>query len=220
MKFTVICQDQQMRASLRHLIQQYDPKITITDTESIGSAAKINSEKEKIDLAIYYIDLLNEGWEELKQLRSQLSEIPILVIGDYESNEQIRKTIFTGADGCISIHFTWRTAVTVIERILKGEIVSPPIHYHVDKKSQAGSLDSKTAVQESHGEQIRLTPRQLSVLKLIQQGKSNKEIARELDMALSTVKIHCAAIFKELGVNNRTQAARVIEQHFDLNLTE
>ncbi len=57
-----------------------------------------------------------------------------------------------------------------------------------------------------------LTPRQVDVLYLLMRGKSNKEIARILDLSEGTVKIHCMAIFRELGVNNRTQAAIRAEQ--------
>ena len=53
----------------------------------------------------------------------------------------------------------------------------------------------------------RLTVRQKDVLQLIIEGKSNKQIARELDLCEGTVKIHCMAIFRELEVTNRTQAA-------------
>jgi DNA-binding NarL/FixJ family response regulator len=53
----------------------------------------------------------------------------------------------------------------------------------------------------------KLTLRQLDVLRLIQHGKSNKEIARALNLVEGTVKLHCVAIFQRLNVTNRTQAA-------------
>lgn len=53
----------------------------------------------------------------------------------------------------------------------------------------------------------RLTPRQKDVFKAVCQGKSNKQIARELDMAEATVKLHLTSVFKALGVQTRTQAA-------------
>lgn len=62
----------------------------------------------------------------------------------------------------------------------------------------------------------RLTPRQLDVLYLIRQGHSNKQIARVLDLAEGTVKIHCMSVFRELGVCNRTQAA-IMSEKFDLS---
>ena len=52
----------------------------------------------------------------------------------------------------------------------------------------------------------RLTPRQREVLSLMAEGKSNKEIAKELGLAAGTVKIHVSSIFKALNVNNRTLA--------------
>lgn len=57
---------------------------------------------------------------------------------------------------------------------------------------------------------LDLTPRQIEVLELVNQGRSNKEIARELEVTEGTVKVHCKAIFRALGVDNRTQAAVMV----------
>ena len=59
----------------------------------------------------------------------------------------------------------------------------------------------------------QLTPRQREVLALLTEGKTNKAIATELGMAVGTVKIHCLAIFRQLKVENRTQAAMVASKH-------
>jgi len=59
---------------------------------------------------------------------------------------------------------------------------------------------------------FRLTPRQKDVLYLVREGKSNKEIARRLDLSEGTVKIHCMSVFRTLGVSNRTQAAILAEK--------
>ena len=56
------------------------------------------------------------------------------------------------------------------------------------------------------GEVARLTPRQSDVLALVARGLSNKEIARDLELAEGTVKLHVTALLKALGVNNCTQA--------------
>lgn len=61
--------------------------------------------------------------------------------------------------------------------------------------------------------QPELTPRQQQILKLLQAGKVNKEVARELDIGLGTVKQHIVAIFKKLKVRNRTAA---VSRHLDL----
>jgi len=62
-------------------------------------------------------------------------------------------------------------------------------------------------VEEFADQNFELTPRQRDVLGLLMWGKSNKDIARTLNLSEGTVKIHCLAIFRALGVSNRTQAA-------------
>ena len=65
----------------------------------------------------------------------------------------------------------------------------------------------------------RLTRRQRDVLRLLSEGRSNKEIATALGLSAGTVKIHVSSIFKSLGVNNRTQAvivaAKLMQQEAD-----
>lgn len=82
----------------------------------------------------------------------------------------------------------------------------PPLHL--------GNLVSEAlpAVCSPETSETELTGRQREVLWLLSQGKSNKEIARVLDLAEGTVKIHCMAIFQKLNVRNRTEAAMRAEQ--------
>lgn len=58
-----------------------------------------------------------------------------------------------------------------------------------------------------HREQIKLTNRQLDVLRLLAAGLSNKQICRDLELSEGTLKVHIAAIYRALNVNNRTEAA-------------
>lgn len=90
---------------------------------------------------------------------------------------------------------------------------------HAARLEQATDLERKIEKLEESDPEYKedaltgyhLTPRQKEVLLLIAKGKSNKQIARMLTMSEGTVKIHCMAIFRELGVNNRTQAAMLAE---------
>ncbi len=209
MRFIVICQHRLFSSSLCDLVKQYEEGGDVIESNSVSDALNIIPHSNATTLIVFYMQLAAPAWECLEELHSKIPDIPVLVIADFENNEQIRKAIFKGANGCVSTNFTWRTVTFVIQRILDGEIVSPPINYNIEKTSETvpSKFVKKNGAHNSLTPVAKLTPRQQEVLKLIQGGQSNKEIARELDMAVPTVKIHCAAIFKELGVKNRTQAA-------------
>lgn len=87
-----------------------------------------------------------------------------------------------------------------------------------DPSEEAGALEGHdpAALDDEHtrraSSKYHLTPRQIDVLKLMMEGKSNKQIASRLGLSEGTVKVHCMAIFRELGVMNRTQAAIAAER--------
>lgn len=67
-------------------------------------------------------------------------------------------------------------------------------------------------LSERQPDNSRLTPRQIDVLRGLHMGHSNKQIARDLGLSEGTVKVHCKAIFRSLGVRNRTQAALLADR--------
>ncbi len=205
MKAIVICQYALFSNSLCNLIKEYDENAYVYEATKFQSALSEQKTSEAYDLIVLYMDLTKDGWAILEQLHAGLPNIPILVVGDFETSDQIRTTVSRGANGCVSTNFTWRTVSHVIGRILKGEIVCPAINFEIEVDTKINELPVQ--LNNNEIDESGLTKRQIEVLHLIHQGHSNKQIARELDMALPTVKIHCTAIFRILGVNNRTQAA-------------
>lgn len=215
MRFMVVCQHTLFSESLCALVKKYKKGVDVVESSSVTSALSVIAQQDAVAMIVFYMQLTDTSWDDLKELHEAEPDVPILVIADFDNNEQIRKAIFTGANGCVSSNFTWRTVTSVIQRVLDGEIVSPPINYKVEKlpeePSQTGSYESTKRTDPPPV--AKLTARQQEVLKLIQRGKSNKEIAQNLEMAIPTVKIHCAAIYKEIGVKNRTQAAMEAEKY-------
>ncbi len=217
MRFLLICEQALIRDGFCNLLRSLEigDDLTVYDTDGVQSAASILNETRPIDLLIYYLNLDDRGWAGLDELGALGIDAPVIAVAGFRNDGDIRRAIQQGANGCVSTDFTWRVVASVIERVLQGEIVSPSIKGRpadtCEVKAEgvtpgdanrpdttATALDQKLA---------QLTPRQREVLQLIKLGKSNKEIARYLDVAEGTVKIHCAAIFRELGVTNRTQAA-------------
>nr|WP_281422894.1 LuxR C-terminal-related transcriptional regulator [Sphingomonas yunnanensis] len=71
--------------------------------------------------------------------------------------------------------------------------------------------DAALATSDLKARLDTLSPAQLTVLMALADGRSNKEIARELDVTEATIKAHLTAAFRKLGVSNRTQALLTIQ---------
>jgi DNA-binding NarL/FixJ family response regulator len=166
------------------------------------------------DLDLVLADLYMPGMgghEGVAEFRNQFPDIPLVIMTASESRADARRALASGALGYVLKSSPSQEMLDALIRVLDGGIYVPPILVGDEQPDEPVSLMPLS----SQG--IRLTHRQLEVLKLLLQGKPNKVIARELDLSEGTVKIHVAAIFKALSVTNRTEAA-VAAQRFDLDL--
>jgi DNA-binding NarL/FixJ family response regulator len=79
---------------------------------------------------------------------------------------------------------------------------------------QYAPIDFMTAMEETPSNPMadKLSPRELEVLKGLTEGKSNKEIARDLDITEPTVKLHMKTLFRKVDATNRTQAAMIARE--------
>ena len=156
------------------------------------------------DLGLALVDLRMPGKEGLTALAELLRAspgLPVLVFSASENIEDMRAVLRLGAMGYVNKNETPAVMLGAVRLVLDGGMVVPPV--------LAGlGIDIQTAADPSRN----LTERQLEVLRLIVEGKSNKEIARSLHVAHATVKVHLVAIFRALEVENRTQAAIVAER--------
>lgn len=124
--------------------------------------------------------------------------VSVVLISDGETSEEIVEAISRGARGYIPTSVSLKVAVEAMSLVRAGGIFVP-----------ASSLLSRggKGSRERTGTGSRFTPRQASVLECLQQGKSNKVIAFELDMKESTVKVHVRHLMRKFGVHNRTEVA-------------
>lgn len=142
------------------------------------------------------------GGTALKMVVERCAEAPVLVVSGLDDPRSIDEAFALGARGYVPKNSSARTLRTAIETVLGGELYVPP---HV----LPSRAEAHRPLFPSSGQAVavRLTRRQSDVLLHLSRGLSNKEIATELDMSLSTVRVHLSAVFKILGVENRTQAA-------------
>jgi DNA-binding NarL/FixJ family response regulator len=136
----------------------------------------------------------------LKELSEFASGRPVIALASTNDAELARATIRCGAKGFIPVMMGFEIAVEVMRFVLAGGTYVPPDCLLTP--SQEGPPAPATLSRLNV-----LTSRELSVVRAIQQGKSNKVIAYELNMCLSTVKVHVRNVMRKMGAKNRTDVA-------------
>jgi DNA-binding NarL/FixJ family response regulator len=179
--------------------------ITCTDLD----AALIEAEgNPNIDLVLLDLNMPGmDGLNGIVRFRNQFPEMPIVIVSAEEDKKIVLQAFTYGAVGFITKSTSCEQIVGALQQVLAGQVYLPP-----DIIRNTGTGNSR-AKDEANAKQIdpkllgALTRRQLLVFECIAKGKSNKQIAYELNIAETTVKAHVSAILTKLNVHNRIQAA-------------
>ena len=174
-----------------------------TATELLGvrdaDAATLKLE-ENDDFDLILLDLMlpgTGGMAFLGVIRKRFPHIPVVILSALDDADTVMKAIRQGAAGFVSKASPTDVLLGALREVLAGEIWLPP-----EYRDMSGKRRRAKTVAERYG----LTKSQARVLELLAEGKTNREIADLLDVTEGTVKIHVSAIFKAMGVGNRSQA--------------
>lgn len=193
------------RDALRGALSLTLPDLVLREAGDLNTTVDI-LEKEDIDLLL--LDLHMPGSNDLfglLHIRKLYPELPVAVVSGTEDAAIISKIVGVGALGFIPKTASSGDIANAVESILDGDIwlpesVSEKIENVDDEFSQLADRIAS------------LTPSQYKVLCYMRDGLLNKQIGYNLDIAEATVKAHVTAIFKKLGINNRTQAVLIASQ--------
>jgi two-component system, NarL family, nitrate/nitrite response regulator NarL len=164
------------------------------------------------DLDLVLLDLAlpgMSGFGLIGRLHERFPSLPVVVLSALEDPENVRQTIDSGAMGFVPKSAPTRVLLEVLRQVLEGNVSVPESLQGSAGLSNASAGTSATDPPQPLPDGSLLTLRQLEVLSRLCQGKTNKQIATELGLSEKTVKSHVTAIFKVLGVVNRTQAVLV-----------
>jgi two-component system NarL family response regulator len=135
-----------------------------------------------------------EGVEVVRQIRQRDPNARVIVLTTYDTDDEISRALRAGAKAYVLKDISADALIACIRDVLAGKTYLAP------------AAAAKLAEGVSR---VQLTPREMATLKLLADGKSNKEIANELDISERTVKTHLAHLFEKLGVTSRTEAVKV-----------
>jgi two-component system nitrate/nitrite response regulator NarL len=191
------------REALLHVLNQLDSQIVVLEAANAEEAVQLISHTRNLDLVLLDIDLPRvDGLTALPGLRELAPTVPIVVLSGSEASEHVKRALDYGVVGYIPKSSSSHEMLSALRMVMLGDVFIPP--RLLDKLGKpTPSLGDSFEIQSSN---LPLTPRQLEVLELMVRGLPNKSIAKTLDVAEGTVKLHVAAILRALGARNRTQA--------------
>jgi DNA-binding NarL/FixJ family response regulator len=209
MKVLVIDDHVLIRDALRGVLKELNDDALIVEASDCRQAMRLLNEHPDIDLILLDLNLPDRnGFEVLADLRTRHPGISTVVLSGFNDRENVARALDVGALGFIPKSSTREVMLSAFRLIFSGGIYIPTdiLVHPGTTPSQPRRDTSETGSQSLSPRDLGLTDRQVDVLALMMQGKSNKAICRALDLAEPTVKNHVTAILKALRVTNRTEA--------------
>ena len=201
------------RHALIQAVRYSFPQAQIHETAAVNEFYERLENGPEPDLVLLDLNLPGaSGFSALVHVRAQYPALPIIVVSAHEETSIIQRAIAHGAVGYIPKSAHPSHIGEAIRHVLEGDIWLPP------NLPANLSFDPRAADETALVERIQsLTPQQFRVLMMVAEGLLNKQIAYELKVSEATIKAHVTAIFRKLGVQNRTQAVLAISA---LNIEE
>jgi two-component system nitrate/nitrite response regulator NarL len=210
---SLICSNGLLHMGLRHLLSDTCFEVSNT-TFAAGTGLPDFPETGP---SLFVLDASYGGGETTEVIRHVKAQCPgarLVVLADHFLGENVMEQRAAGADGFCLTTTTREVLIKSLELIMLGQPMLPPalvLTTLQDLSRRAEQPSSHIpAVHERHPSDPalrKLSAREAEILRCLTKGSPNKVIARDLDMAEATVKVHVKAILRKIGAGNRTQAA-------------
>ena len=206
MKILLVDDHALFREGMHHIVCQLSDTVDILDAGSFAEAMTIAGNNPDLDLVLLDLKMPDSnGVDTVKLFHLNHPDIPLVVVSGTDYRNDIEHAMNSGAMGFISKASTSKDMLQALRIVLGGGIYLPP---QLLQHALSSIAESRKDGRNWRINKFGLTNRQLDVLQHLAKGMSNKDVALTIGLAEGTVKIHVAAIFQTLRVNNRIEAAR------------
>jgi DNA-binding NarL/FixJ family response regulator len=198
-----------VREGLQTLLGE-EADFEVVGTAGDGEVAVRLAETVKPDVIV--MDLVMPGLGGIEATRRILSHNPkarVLVLTTFADDQRVREAIQAGATGYLLKDVLKADLLRALRDAAAGR---PSLHPEVQQHLMR-EVAAKTSSAQEIAPHIHLTEREVGILRLLAEGRSNKEIAAALYLTEGTVKGYVSTIFDKLGVEDRTQAALYAVRH-------
>lgn len=221
------CKNSMLREGIRHILSSTRYKVHPEDLSCRGSVVPQLYGHAPF-LFIIDSNLYPGGAGSLvRDLKAQHGDARVVILADGFDLEEMKLTLHAGADGYCLATTGCEAMIKYLDLVMLGEVVFPssaflsammPSGEVIAARSETAaismSIPQMERLTEAKDSVIRtLSSREAEILQCLMEGAPNKVIARKLDVAEATVKVHIKAILRKIRVANRTQAAMWAVNH-------
>ena len=206
MKILLVDDHALVRRGLAHVVRESFPDAEVVEADNAEQALRAMSD-HSIEIALVDVRMPEpDGLALLHEIKSQWKDIPVIMLTSFDHAPYVKQALAEGAAGYMLKDATPDDLEQAIRVALSGggNVLSPRVIQNLFDEMDGGSPANGDG---THRPEASLTQRETDIMSLLAEGKSNREISRSLFLSEKTVKAHLAAIFRKLGVTNRTQAA-------------
>jgi two-component system, NarL family, response regulator len=183
-----------MRTGVANIInQEHDLQVVAEASNGVEAIAAFDQFRPDVTLLDLRMPIM-EGVEAVRQIRARDPRARVIVLTTYDTDDEISRALKAGAKAYVLKDISADQLIGCIRDVLAGKTYLAP------------SAAAKLAEGVTH---VQLTPREMAALRLMADGKANKEIATDLSISERTVKTHLGHLFEKLGVTSRTEAIKV-----------
>jgi DNA-binding NarL/FixJ family response regulator len=198
LRLLLVDDHEMVRMALKHVLAPLADDVVFDEAATAERALEVAAQQPDLDLILMDLEMPGIGGiEGVRALRSAHPELPLIVCSASEDPKRVAQLLALTVAGFIPKSETMQVIQHAVRLVLAGGTYVP---------SRLMLQGAASPPPPPSHEALPLTGRQIDVMRLLSQGKPNKLIARELDISESTVKVHLLAIFRALGVHNRTEA--------------
>ncbi|MGQ5522131.1 response regulator [Chitinimonas sp. PSY-7] len=201
------------RSGVRQLLQR-EPDMEIVAEAADGVEGIKRAKEHRPDVILLDLNMPGlSGLETLQLLVQDLPSAAVIILTVSEEADELGVALRDGARGYLIKNIEAEALTAAIRRAQKGEpVIADSMTAKLVAQFRAQPVTSATTAPQPP-ERDRLTAREREIVQCLTRGESNKEIARHLDVAESTVKIHVQNILKKLNLSSRVQVAVYAVEH-------
>jgi len=204
MKVLIVDDHTLVRHGIALLVKECFDDADVREAGSADEAVDL-MKADVVDVALVDVRMPDrDGLELLREIKATWPGVPVIMLTTFDHATYVKQALADGADGYMLKDASPEDLDQAIRVAMAGggNVLSARAIRSLFESSSQSEMDKDQPVRPES-----LTQRENDILALLSEGRSNREIARALFLSEKTVKAHLAAVFRKLGVANRTQAA-------------